>query len=690
MKEIWKKRSARALTLLLAVMMTVGVAGESLTAAAAELEPETLSVETMDDAVVETPAEEADDMTFDEAAEPEIVEADKVEAVEADEETEKAPAGKRVITGFVVPEKGNEIQASAEDRPSLEQLTSLMDDTIQVYLDEEETPAKIAVTWYCVGDEYELGKQYYYQFSPKWDTEKYQLSDSLDVEFDAPDYGVFFGEGTGITTMKVTRSGNETKTYRYLVEKMGLKCSAALGIMANIQAESGFNPNAVNPGSTSFHGICQWGLGGATGSRWNKLKKWCKSHGCSYKSLNGQLRYMRYELENIKSYHYSSLKSVKNSSKGASSAARTFAKYYEGCSSNYWGTRQKLAGGKYWKEYSPLAKAKIEVLNDDQILYNGKAQEPELKLTKGDKTLKEDKDYKVSYSNNVEPGEATIIITGVGDYCGTLMGSFTIRTETPKLVSATCAPTGVKVKWKAVDGAVKYRLYRKVDDSWKKIKDTANLSCTDTTAVSGEINVYTVCCISTDGAVVSGRDSEGIRIYYVAAPVLKLSGNNNGVKVQWTKVQGAASCQIFRMNDDEEWEEVKTTTSASWTDKDAALNKTLSYRAISLDENGEALSCMSNKVSMKYLPAPVLKSAAGVKKGIKITWNKVPGAEKYRVYRLKDGKWKKVKDTTSTSWKDEDVKKNKTYTYTVACLTEDGKVVQSGYDSTGVSAKRKK
>lgn len=675
-----------------------------------EEEPEEEAVEAPEEPEVSEEMEEPEETEEAEAEEPE----DETEEAEASEEAEESeasaeesaeesaeaaeesaqeeealPQEKHVITGFVIPENGNQIQASATDRPSLEQLTSLMSDTITVYLDQEETKTEISVAWYCVGGEYEEGTQYYYQFSPKWDTKRYELSDSLDVELDAPDYGVFFGEETGITTLSVTHSANETKTYRYLVENMGLKCAAALGIMANIQSESGYNPNAVNPGSTSFHGICQWGLGGASGNRWSKLKSWCSSHGYSYSSLNGQLRYMRYELENYSGYRYSTLKNVSNTASGAASAARTFAQYFEGCSSIYFASRQRLAKTTYWKEYSGLASAKLQVLNSKNIVYNGKKQEPEVKVTKGGKSLKEGKDYKVSYSDNVKPGEAKVLITGIGGYCGTLMGNFTIQVEVPKLVKADCTSSGVRVKWNAVAGAVKYRLYRKSGSSWKKVTDTSNLSATDPNAVSGKTNVYTVCCISTDGDEVSQYDGEGISVKYLAPPTLKLYGRNKGMRVQWEPVNGASSYRIYRQNDDESWTAVKTTSSTKWTDTSAVVNKTYSYKAVSITEE-DALSCESSAVSMKYLPTPVLKSAVGVKNGVTISWDKVPGAEKYRVYCMqKDGSWKKLADTTSTSYKDKKAKSGKTYTYTVCCISKSGKSLQSGYDTEGVSAQTK-
>lgn len=47
----------------------------------------------------------------------------------------------------------------------------------------------------------------------------------------------------------------------------------------------------------------------------------------------------------------------------------------------------------------------------------------------GDKILERDCDYEVSYSNNTEVGEATVTITGIGDYKGTIIKTFKITAK---------------------------------------------------------------------------------------------------------------------------------------------------------------------------------------------------------------------------------------------------------------------
>ena len=61
----------------------------------------------------------------------------------------------------------------------------------------------------------------------------------------------------------------------------------------------------------------------------------------------------------------------------------------------------------------------------DQI-YNGEGLEPTVEVRDGDRVLTEGIDYEVEYRNNVEIGEAEVVIKGKGNYAGTLNTTFEI------------------------------------------------------------------------------------------------------------------------------------------------------------------------------------------------------------------------------------------------------------------------
>ena len=63
----------------------------------------------------------------------------------------------------------------------------------------------------------------------------------------------------------------------------------------------------------------------------------------------------------------------------------------------------------------------------ESLVYDGKAKEPAVTVTDGDKTLQEDVDYDLSYEDNIDPGTATVTVYGKGVYGGEVTVEFTIE-----------------------------------------------------------------------------------------------------------------------------------------------------------------------------------------------------------------------------------------------------------------------
>ena len=93
------------------------------------------------------------------------------------------------------------------------------------------------------------------------------------------------------------------------------------------------------------------------------------------------------------------------------------------------------------------------------------------------------------------------------------------------------------------------------------------------------------------------------------------------------------------------------------------------------------------QVARASLATPKISKAESVYGGVKLTWNKVNGAAKYRVYYKGRKGWTRMVDTTSTSYIDKDVSSGKNYTYTVRCINSSANKFTSGYDSKGKSVK---
>ena len=86
---------------------------------------------------------------------------------------------------------------------------------------------------------------------------------------------------------------------------------------------------------------------------------------------------------------------------------------------------------------------------------------------------------------------------------------------------------------------------------------------------------------------------------------------------------------------------------------------------------------------------PELKSVISTYNANTFKWNTVSDADGYRVYRkVNSGKWKAVKTTKETVYKDKDTKAGYKYSYTVkAYKLIDGKKIYSGYDKKGLFGK---
>ena len=96
----------------------------------------------------------------------------------------------------------------------------------------------------------------------------------------------------------------------------------------------------------------------------------------------------------------------------------------------------------------------------------------------------------------------------------------------------------------------------------------------------------------------------------------------------------------------------------------------------------------------KVIPKPAQLATASITKlentaaGVKITWGKVTGAERYRVYVKSGSKWKNLGNTTGSSFTWTGAKAGQTYTFTVRAINADGTALISAYNTTGWTIKR--
>ena len=186
-----------------------------------------------------------------------------------------------------------------------------------------------------------------------------------------------------------------------------------------------------------------------------------------------------------------------------------------------------------------------------------------------------------------------------------------------------------------------------------------------------------------------GNYSGTVNKYFDIVPIItSLTNTSGGIKLSWNKVDGAYGYRLYYKPASGGWKRFKDTTATSFTDSGVSPNRTETYTIRCIDKNGKTVSGFYSKGwSKKYTPAaPTISKLENTTGGIKLSWNKIAGVYGYRLYQKTSNGWKRIKDTTATSFTDSAVSANQTKTYTIRCIDKNGKTV-SGYNSKGWSKK---
>ena len=259
----------------------------------------------------------------------------------------------------------------------------------------------------------------------------------------------------------------------------------------------------------------------------------------------------------------------------------------------------------------------------------------------------------------------------------------------PEISKTESVNSGEKLTWNKVKGAEKYRVYFKNGKKWTRIGDTTSTSLVHKNVVSGRSYTYTVRCISGNAkSFTSDFNHNGTETTYIGTPqISNIESVNGGVKLSWSSVNGAEMYRVFYKGRNG-WTKLVDTTETACVDSDvlSGNNYTYTVRCISNDAHKYQSGYDKNGKSLKYIAAPKVTKTDVTYNSVNLTWNKVKGAEKYRVYRRNGNTWKRIADTTSTSVTDKNLSAEKSYTYTVRCITANGKKFASGYDSKGFTA----
>ena len=192
--------------------------------------------------------------------------------------------------------------------------------------------------------------------------------------------------------------------------------------------------------------------------------------------------------------------------------------------------------------------------------YTGQKLQPTAVVTCNGRTLQANTDYTVAYENNVNPGTASVVITGKGNYAGTVRKPFVIKCHLNKSKIDTLEFTYAAGNMKKLNSKMYFSLY--MDFVPVQYATSYEIELSD--EKGKVIKTYTVNCNNTDfvektfkklpkdvyGVRIRGcRDGEygewSDRSIVVKQPKLQARNYKGAIQIKWQKLKGVSGYDIY-------------------------------------------------------------------------------------------------------------------------------------------------
>ena len=311
--------------------------------------------------------------------------------------------------------------------------------------------------------------------------------------------------------------------------------------------------------------------------------------------------------------------------------------------------------------------------------YTGAAVAPVITITNGTETLVENVHYTIEYVNNIEPGYATYTARGIKEagYTGEALLSYRIIPQKLSAVTvsvpAKCVFTG-----KAIEPAVvlTYNGMTLVEGTDYELtyKDNTKIG-TGTVSITGKGN-YT-------GSV--------SKTFEITAPVKSITKCTFTGGTGSKAYTGKAVKPVITVRDGS----VKLVQDVHYTVK-YTNNVKCGTATVTVTGKAENGYNGTKKMTFKIIPGKTTVKVTNVKYNLqKVTWTKVTGASKYKIYRSLDNKTykhvKTVKASASRVYQSKSLEAGKTYYYIVRAVKEEKSGLKTithwGFKSAAVKQK---
>ncbi len=208
------------------------------------------------------------------------------------------------------------------------------------------------------------------------------------------------------------------------------------------------------------------------------------------------------------------------------------------------------------------------------------------------------------------------------------------RWEQEVKTKVALATGGIKVAWNKYSRASSYVVYRSVNGgAWTRIAKVKSANYVDKNVSSNKAYRYAVSMVVNGSEGIVYKPTKNQIIYIAPANKITTANSSGYTKISWKAVAGATKYYIYKADSKGgEFKKIGTTSkdTLSFIDKNVKAGK-VAYYSVRCT-NGKLTSTHSTAKRNVFLTIPKITSVVNNYTGQTISWNKVKGANEYKLY----------------------------------------------------------
>lgn len=254
--------------------------------------------------------------------------------------------------------------------------------------------------------------------------------------------------------------------------------------------------------------------------------------------------------------------------------------------------------------------------------------------------------------------------------------------EQPTGISASYERSGrITLKWTAVEGANAYAIYYKPawGSEYSLLGQSSGTTYSTTTPRMGTVYYYRIQALYVVGGQQVSQGAQSLSFPYIALGDVVIADprgkDTSTIRLNWTPVAGATHYDVaMSLHDADDYKIVRTDLTGSLCDiRDISFNETYDFLVIPKRKlnSGDVITGLpsSNRMVGSPMETPSFTGYEWTETGLKLTWDAIPGAMGYVIYRRgfhETGYHKlMVSEDTTTTYIDTTMKPGEVYYYFV-------------------------